>query len=414
LENQLLVNIGDLITLSPLAAEKRYFNITDQDLGRQRRAWMAISNGAITATGASEPPATYDSFERVDMAGALVLPGFVDSHTHLVWAGSRAAEFWQRLSGATYQEIAASGGGIQSTVSSTRQATNDELKHLVMHRLADSLRCGITTQEVKTGYGLTVDEEYRHLKILSDVKQQVPQSLSITCLALHAASPDHDTLESYVNDVVENLLPRVATENLADWFDAFIESGYFSVEDVTPAMEKAKELGLGLRIHADEFSDAHAAAAAANWGAVSADHLQYTNPAAMAAMAKSGTVATLLPGTSLYTNIPYTQARPFMEAGVPVAIATDFNPGSCLINNLPQMITLAALHCDITPAAALAGGTITAARALRLEQRKGHLSQGADADFVVYSKSNLESWFADMGRTAPTSVWVGGQQLGKI
>lgn len=403
-----ITNIGSLVTLAPLAKAARTTRIRPEDLGILKGAWLAVKDGKIEASGQGPVDKSFDGYHLVDAAGGLVMPGLVDSHTHAIYAGSRADEFSLRLSGASYQDIAANGGGIQSTRTATRKASDAELLSSLKARLDRMLTLGITTVEVKTGYGLSVPEELRLLRVLKGAT--AAQHLEVTCLALHASSPEHPTLSAYVDACVKDLLPIVAREGLAHWVDAFIEDGYFSVKDVEPYARKAKELGLGLRLHADEFSDAGGAAAAADWGATSADHLQFASADGIRKMAERGVVATLLPGTSLYTKLPFTQGRRFADAGVPVAVATDFNPGSCRLDNLAMLASIAAVHGGLTPAETVAGVTFVAASALRLHTRKGALTQGYDADFLVYDLPTLDEWLADFGRTLPRQVWVAGHR----
>lgn len=401
----LVHDIGCLATLAPLAASRRVTRIRAQDLGIVRHAWLAAKDGRIQATGSGPVPASYRDYPSVDAQGGLVMPGMIDCHTHAIYAGSRASEFTARLAGATYQEIAARGGGIASTRAATRQASDAELLASLKARLDRMLALGITTVEVKTGYGLSVPDELRLLRLLKQFKAR--QHLEITCLALHASSPEHPDLASYVDACVRELLPTVAREGLAHWVDAFIEAGYFSVKDVEPYARAARALGLGLRLHADEFSDAGAAAAAADWGATSADHLQWAHGEGIRKMAAKGVVAVLLPGTSLYTRLPFTQGRTFADAGVPVAVATDFNPGSCRLDNLAMLAAVAAVQGGLTPAEAIAGVTFVAAAALTLETRKGALVPGFDADLLVYDLPDLDEWLADFGRTPPRHVMTG-------
>lgn len=404
----LVANIGSLVTLEPLARAGRFTGIGPGDLGQLDGAWLAVEHGKVLALGTGTPPEQYKMYDRVDAGGGLVMPGLVDSHTHALYAGSRAGEFAARLGGATYQEIAAQGGGIQSTRAATRRATDRELETLLDERLSRLLALGITTVEVKTGYGLSVPEELRQLRLLKAYKSRAKQHLEITCLALHAASPEHASLKAYVQACVRELLPVVAAEGLAQWVDAFVESGYFSVDDVEPYAAKARELGLGVRLHADEFSDAGAAAAAADWGAASADHLQFASDRGVKRMAERGVVATLLPGTSLYTRLPFTSGRRFADAGVPVAVATDFNPGSCRLDNLAMLAAVAAVQAGLTPAEAIAAVTWVAAKALGLHSSKGALAPGFDADFLVYDLTHPNEWLADFGRTPPRAVFIRG------
>jgi len=403
-------NIGELITLSPLVG-KAPGPVSEADLGRVRRAWLALENGKVKAFGeagkggGAPGPIT----ARIDARGGLLMPGLVDSHAHLVFAGSRAGEMAMRLGGATYQEIAANGGGIRSTVTATRGARDDELQLLASARCGRMLTLGVTTLEAKSGYGLSPAEELRHLRILKKVQGGTPQTIRTTCLALHAASPETPGLAAYARQCAEELLPIVAREGLAQWVDAFIEQGYFSVADCEPYVARAQELGLGVRIHADEFSDSGAAAAAARWGAASADHLQFASEEGLKAMAAKGVTATVLPGTSLYTKIPFANARRMADLGCAVAIATDFNPGSCQLDNLAELAGIAAVQGGLRPWEAIAGVTYVPARSLGLGTQKGALAPGFDADFVLYhGLPSADHWLADFGRTLPHTVWIRG------
>lgn len=405
-----ITNIGELVTMLPLALSKRCTGISESDLGRLGpHAWLAIQDGRIDAVGTGPLPATYQGWSKLDAHGQLVLPGLVDSHTHALFAGSRAAEFWLRAAGASYQDIAQSGGGIRATMTATRDASLETLERLLDLRLERMLRHGVTTVEVKSGYGLSVPEELRLLRLLSAAKQRTPQTLKITCLALHAPSPEHSSRQSYVDACRQELLPMIAAEGLASSVDAFIDEGYFSTAEVDGYMRAAKDLGLGLRLHADEFTDAGAAAAAASWGAHSADHLQCATPAAIARMAAAGVTATILPGTSLYTRIPFTDARSFADHGVAVAIASDYNPGSCAITNLPLLTTVACMQNRLRPAEAIAAVTYVPACSLDLGHRKGALAPGFDADLLVFDLPDAATWLAAAGERQPAWVLAAGQ-----
>ncbi|MCX6124536.1 MAG: amidohydrolase family protein, partial [Proteobacteria bacterium] len=275
-------------------------------------------------------------------------------------------------------------------------------------RVSTFLSHGVTTFEAKSGYGLTVAEELRHLRLLRRIAKTSPATIYSTCLALHAIPKTEASARAWSQRCADELLPIVAKEGLAEAVDAFIENGYFTVDDCKPFLEKAKALGLDIRLHADEFSDAGAAACAAKVGALSADHLQFANPEGIRAMAHAGVVAMLLPGTSLYTGIPYTNGRAFAEASCPVGIATDFNPGSCPLDNLRLALTLGALHCKLTVAEAIAAVTWIPAKSLKMHHRKGALSRGMDADLVILPLKTCEEFVADLGRCKPTAVIANG------
>lgn len=401
-------NIGELVTLAPAAKAKKFVGIKDVDLGRIKNAWLAVREGKVAAFGEGKVDAAHANLKKVDARGGLVMPGFVDAHTHPIFAGSRAHEFARRLNGETYQQIAASGGGIKYTVSQSRLASDAELSALTEKRLGNFLRHGTTTVECKTGYGLSADQELRMLRVLKDVRKKTNQTLSITCLALHALPPEFPSARAFADAMTKDLLPTVASEMLADAVDAFVEKGYFAAADCDEYFAAAKKLGLNVRVHADEFTDSGSAAAAARWGALSADHLEYASDAGIKAMAQAGTVAIALPGTSVYCALPYTNARRFIDAGCPVALATDFNPGSCTIDNINLVATLGAVHCKLTVAEAVAAVTYVAARSLRLEAHKGALSIGHDADFSIFDLPNVDEWIAAAGKLDPWSVVIRG------
>jgi imidazolonepropionase len=405
-------NIGELVTLEPLAQERRGYNVIASDLGIRTKAWLAIADGKVSACGSMSERSSWPSdIKVVDAKGGTVLPGLVDNHTHPIFAGSRHHEFAMRLDGKTYQEIAEAGGGIKYTVSATKAAADSELEALVRTRFAGFLARGVTTIEAKSGYGLIPGEELRELTILNKIAKDSRQTVITTCLALHARPTEFKSNSEFVATTIRDLLPEVARRGLAQYVDAFIEGGYFSADDCNAYMETAKSLGLKIRIHADEFSDAGAASAAAKWGAASADHLQFASDDGIERLAAAGVVATLLPGTSLYTGIPFADARRFLRRGCAVALATDFNPGSCLIDNLAMVAALGAVHCRLSLAQAIAAVTYVPALSLDLGTRKGALVKGFDADFFIFPETSASAWLADMGRTHPLQVWVAGNQV---
>ena len=402
----LIHNIGELVTLEPMTHLKAADPLQASHCGILRKSWILVEQGKVVGLGTGTAP---QHTHPIDAQGGLVLPGLIDPHTHPIFAGSRAGEFCQRLAGKTYQEIAANGGGIASTVRATRAASDTVLADLVDARLKRFLRNGVTTVEVKTGYGLSVSEELRHLKILQAARKRTPQTLHITSLAPHAIPEGYASAKAWCDEAARDVLPTVAREGLADSVDAFVEKGWFLPEDTRAWFTKAKQCGLHIRMHADEFADSGAAAFAAEMGALSADHAQHASTTGIKAMAAAGVVATLLPGTSLYSKIPWADARKFIAAGCRVALATDFNPGSCLIDNLGLIVTIGALHCGLTPTEAIAAVTWHGALALGLQDRKGALTPGRDADLVLFPHQTADEFVADLGRTPPSKVIVGGK-----
>lgn len=408
----LIHNIGELITLAPLAKSRRLTKVSLNDLGRLKNAWLAMENGKVLATGEGPVPHSYQQFTPHDAQQSLIMPGLVDAHTHPIFGGSRAAEFCERLAGATYQEIAAKGGGIASTVRATRAASDEQLRSTLRTRLHASLALGVTTMEVKSGYGLSVPEELRLLRLLNEAKALTPQTLEVTCLALHAIPPEFQGKNAaFIQTMTTELLPQVAKERLATWVDAFVEKGYFMPADCDAYFAQAKKLGLKIRIHADEFADSGAAMAGVKWGARSADHMECTPREALEAMAAAQMIAIILPGTSLYTKIPYANGALMREVGCPVALASDFNPGSCQLNNMALVATLGALYCGLDLPHAIAAVTYVAAASLDLAHCKGALAPQFDADVVMYPMATVEDWLASMGRTMPTAVYAKGSRV---
>jgi len=409
----LFENIGTLLTLHPLAKEKRGHSVKESDLGILKDAWLFCEQGKVSAfgTGAVSDFIKKRAQDKRDLENAYVMPGLVDSHTHAIFGGNRYSEFVQRLNGSSYQEIAASGGGIRSTMNATRSASDEDLIQTTLHHIADFQKRGVCTVEIKTGYGLSVEQELRLARLLKNIESQTRSHIVKTCLALHDLSPEYKRSEDYINALRNELLPVLIKENLVSFIDAFIEKGYYAPQQVETFLLAAKKSGLGIRLHADEFSNAEGTKYAALWGAASADHLQCASQEDAKALARSQTVATLLPGTSLYTGIPFTDARMFLKAGCAVAVASDFNPGSSYVKSLAQVASLAAIHCHLKSWEAIAGVTYVPAISLGLKGRKGAIHEGYDADFLVYKMKGMEEWLADMGQTLPDEVWIHAEKV---
>lgn len=406
----LLENIEQLLTMEPLSKEERGHSVQNSDLGIKSNAWLFCDKGKVVQSGEGKVPNEIANRARnwKNLIGHIVMPGFVDSHTHAMFGGSRHKEFVQRLDGASYQEIAEAGGGIQSTVKATRKASDEQLCASTLKHLKDFLRMGVTTCEIKTGYGLSIEEELRMARLLKSLEDQTPMTMVRTCLALHAIPSDMKRGD-YIERVEKELLPQLAEESLVSYVDAFIEEGYFSAKELESLFQTAKDLSLGIRIHADEFTNCEGAQTAARWGAQSADHLQMANIQDAQALAKAGTVATILPGTSLYTGIPFTNAKTFLDAGCAVAVASDFNPGSSYLKNLAQLAVIASIHCHMKSSQVLAGITYVPSLSLGLKN-KGSLAPGADADFLIYEMSSYHEWLGNMGQIPPKSVWIASEK----
>lgn len=402
--NQALVNIGQLATCPP--------NNPQGDAGLVDEAAVVIEDGQIAWAGPEgQLPDAYREWPQHDCQRRLVVPGLIDCHTHLCFGGWRGAEFEQRLAGLSYQDIAARGGGIAATVRATREAPAGELQRKARSALDGMLELGVTTVECKSGYGLDIRTELKQLEVYAALSAVHPVSLVPTVLA-HIVPPEFESRRpEYLDLLCERLLPEVARRRLARFCDVFVERGAFTLAEAQQVLGRALELGLGTKVHADQFSDGGGAALAAELGAVSAEHLEYCDPAAQPALAAAGTVAVSLPLASLYLGEPYLPARDFLGAGIPVAVATDFNPGSAPSYHLPLAMTLACLRQSMTPQEALMGATSVAARAIDAQDSIGALRPGFAADLAVIDAPDLNHWLYHFRPNACQAVMKRGRWL---
>lgn len=354
--------------------------------------------------------------DLIDATGKTVTPGLVDAHTHLVWSGWRDEEYEMRLKGATYLDIMQAGGGIMSTVRATRIAGEDDLRLSARVRLKRMLAHGTTMVEVKSGYGLTVEDELKSLRAIASLSRELEEAgsgprIAATFLGAHAVPAEYaGKADDYVRLVCDEMLPAVATEHLAEWCDVFCDVGAFDAEQTRAILEAAKRLGMGVRLHANEFARVGAVQVAAEMGAVSADHLLVMEAEDIEALRQAGTVAVLLPGTPLGLGLgSYAPARALIDAGVPVALATDCNPGTCPSENLALMISLACSQMKMTPAEAIVAATINGAHALERGHLLGSLEPGKLADIVVWDAPNHRHLAYHFGVNLAETVLVGGQ-----
>ncbi len=405
-----VLNASQLVTLAGPARPR--IGLEMRELAVIRDGGLLVRDGVITAIGSAEEieRAVPSDAVVVDAGDRVVLPGFVDAHTHPVFAGNRVEEFEQRSLGRSYEEIAAAGGGIRSTVRKTRAATDEQLAAQALQHARWFLECGTTTVEAKSGYGLTTEDELRILRVIRDVGTRTTLEFVPTFLGAHAI-PEGFELRRYADLVIDEMLPRVMAEKLAEYCDIFCEGGYFDVETTRRVLSAAKQKGLGLRMHVDQLSNCGGAALAAELGAVTADHLEQTERDGIAAMVKAKVQPVLLPG-SVYSlgKTRYPKAREMIDTGLAVVLATDFNPGSSPTPSMPMMLSLAATQMKMTPTESMTAATINAAYSLNRGGKIGSLEVGKLANFSIFDCEDYREIAYYFGMPHVHSVFVRGQK----
>ena len=383
------------------------------DVGAIADAALAWDGEVVKWVGpAAELPARYAKWEREDAAGRIVIPGLIDCHTHLAFGGWRADDFERRLRGESYLQIAQAGGGIASTVAKTRACTEGELLARAAEILEDVVSLGVTTLEAKSGYGLTVEDELKTLRVYRTLHDRGGIRLLSTFLGAHTVPPEFQGRRAeYVKLVIEKMLPAVAKAELATFCDAFVEQSAFTHDEARAIFAAAKKLGLTPKLHADQLTANGGAELAAEVGAASADHLEHISDAGIAALKKAGVVAVSLPIATLYLAASPLPARKLIDAGVPVAVATDFNPGSAPSWHLPFAMMLACTLQRMTPAEVLVGATRAAAQALRIDDTVGTLAPKKQADFALLEADDLTQWLYHFRPNACVRTVIGGETV---
>jgi len=384
----LLRNIAQIVTLAGGPIPRTGNSMSD--LGIIENGSILVRGDRIVWVGPTrdlpvrEPGIRYQTLDGVGL-DLLALPGFVDSHTHPVFRGTRVEEYDLLIQGRSYEEIAAQGGGIMASVERLRAATVNQLIESTERHFRHFLSHGTTTIEAKSGYGLTVEDEIKSLQVLAALGGRNKLEIVPTFLGAHAVPAEYaGSRAEYIRKITDEMIPRVAREGLAQFCDVFCEKGYFSVDEARSILTAAKNAGLGLRVHADELTHSGGSKLAAEMGARSADHLLHIDDADIDAMKKAGTVATLLPGTAFNLGLRhYAPARKLIAAGVPVAIATDFNPGTCFTLNMQLILAFACTQMRMTPAEAITAATVNSAYSLGISDRLGTLEEGKQADIVL-------------------------------
>jgi len=402
-----VVGCSQLVTLAGPAHPRTGAEM--RDLAIATDGAMLIENGVIRRVG-SRRDIEAQASEIIDAGNRVVMPGFVDAHTHPVFAGNRAGEFEQRIEGATYAEIAKAGGGIWSTVRQTRAASEEELGDAVRRYVRWFLESGTTTIEAKSGYGLTLEAE---CKLLRAIARLGPLRCVPTFLGAHVVPEEYrGRPNEYVSLIVNEMLPQVAALRLAEYCDVFCEPGFFDIAESRQILTTARRLGLGLRIHADQLTDSGAAALAAELGAATADHLEHTSAQGISALHAAGVQPVLLPGSVYALGSPrYPGARAMIQAGLAVVLATDFNPGTSPTPSMPMILSLACTQMKMTPAETITAGTINAAYSLGRGHEIGSLEPGKRADFVIHDFKDYREIPYFFGVSSARSVYLGGQAV---
>jgi imidazolonepropionase len=408
-----VVNCSQIVTLA--GPPRARMGAEMRELAIVRDGAMLVRGERIHAVGSREQieNSLSPSAQVVDAGGRIVLPGFVDAHTHPVFAGNRADEFEQRASGATYSEIAARGGGIRSTVRRTREAAEDDLLASARRYREWFLRGGTTTIEAKSGYGLSLEAELKILRVIRRLGEEGRVRVVPTFLGAHEVPDEYrGRIDDYVGLVIDEMLPRVASENLAQYCDVFCEPSVFPAAQAKLIVEAARRLGLGVRLHADQFSADYGSLVAAEAGAATADHLECTTEAGLAALGKAGVQPVLLPA-SVYTlgSKYFPAARQMIDTGLPVVLATDFNPGSSPTTSMPLVLSLACTQMKMTPAEAITACTVNAAYSLRLGDEIGSLEAGKFADFAIHDCGDYRELAYFFGRETSWQVYMAGRKL---
>lgn len=403
--------IGPFTQLLPMTGLPLKGALKDEQLPIIENGGILVSEGKILKVGVFDDLKSEDVDIHHIEGAHVCLPGFVDSHTHICFGGTRARDYAYRNAGKTYLEIAKAGGGIWDTVTQTRKASQEELVEGILSRSQKHLKNGITTIEVKSGYGLSVDEELKMLRTIKTANETTNATLVPTCLAAHMKPKDWNQDRDYLDVIINELFPIIKTENLANRVDAFVEESAFSPEEIKPYFKKAKDMGFHITVHADQFTTG-GSKVAVDFDAVSADHLEASTEKEIQLLAKSNTIATALPGASLGLGCAYTPARKILDAGGALSIASDHNPGSAPMGDLLTQASILGTFEKLSNTEVLAGITSRAAAALRLEDR-GKLEVGAVADFVVFPTDNYQEITYHQGQLKPSEVWKKGINICK-
>lgn len=412
----LIKNIDSLITVN---ADGKKFKT-----GREMQDIGEIKNGAIIfdekilfagTTFEAEEKIDNQEFaidETIDATGKTILPGFVDSHTHIVFGGNRSGEFARRLRGVTYQQIAKEGGGILTTMKGTREASLQDLIEKGKQLAHSAMKYGTTAMEVKSGYGLTVESEIKQLEAIKYLQNELDMHISSTFLGAHDVPPEYKPeRQKYIDIIKSEMIPTVAEMRLAEYCDAFIDEGYYTLLEGEDILKTAQDYGMKLKVHADELADFGSAALAASLGAISADHLLFVSDEGIEAMREANTVACLLPGTAYFIRMPYADARKIIDNGCITALSTDCNPGSSFTENMQLILSLSVINMGMTAEEAITAATLNGAAAIEQSHRMGSLENGKDANFIICDVNSFTDLFYHFGINHVKETWINGRKV---
>lgn len=384
-----------------------------KELPTLENAWLLCEDGRIADFGSMENIPSFEDVEQVDASGKILMPGWIDSHTHLVYAGNREQEFVDRINGLTYEEIANKGGGILNSAKKLQETSAEDLYVQSARRLEEVMKMGTTAIEIKSGYGLTTEAELKMLKVIKRLKENYPIEIKATFLGAHAVPKEYkDNKDAYLDLLIDEMMPKIAQEGLADYVDIFCEKGYFTVEDTHKVLAAGEKYNLTPKIHVNQFNSIGGIKAGVEHKALSVDHLEVMEPEDFEVLKGSDTMPVALPSCSLFLSIPYTPAREIIDSGLPLALATDYNPGSTPSGNMNLVVSLACIKMKMNPEEAINAATINAAYAMGISDTHGSITKGKAANFILTEKVPSYGFLPySFGANHIDSVYINGKKI---
>ncbi|WP_299683090.1 imidazolonepropionase [uncultured Tenacibaculum sp.] len=406
----LLINIKELIQVREENVKKVSGNEM-KELPTLKNAFLAIKDEKIIDFGLMEDIPSYSAAILIDCKGKMVFPTWCDSHTHIVYAGTREQEFVDRINGLTYEEIAKNGGGILNSAKRLRESSEQELYELTKVRLDEVMRLGTGAIEIKSGYGLTTDAELKMLRVVKRLRDEFDLPIKATFLGAHAFPEEFkENQEAYIDVIINEMLPKVASENLAEFVDVFCETGYFTVEQTEKIIQAAKKVGLQPKVHVNQFTTIGGVEKCVSNDALSVDHLEVLSDDDIKALQGSGTMPVALPSCSYFLSIPYTPARQIIDSNLPLALASDYNPGSTPSGNMNFVVATACIKMKMTPEEAINAATINGAYAMNLSDEVGSITKGKKANFFITKEISSYNFLPyNFGSSVIESVYINGK-----